>query len=229
MLNTLLWYLACFGDYMLNLQGAERLDLVASLGTLYCVHLTVRRNIWCWPVGMIASVFAWELFNTAKLYADRDLQVYFIAMSLYGWYNWRNGGAEPDTLPVSRTPARWWPLIIGGVALVTLLIAIPRLLHTDARIPIVDTLPNVLSLVAQVLLTRKYLEAWILWIIVDIMLVGVYASQGLWYMMGTYTILLAMATQGLLAWRAELARQEGVDAPTGKDASPVAADAPDSA
>ncbi|HSI83258.1 MAG: nicotinamide riboside transporter PnuC [Candidatus Methylacidiphilales bacterium] len=192
---------------LLTMSENGMLELIASITSLYCVYLTVQRNIWCWPVGMIASVFCWITFHEAKLYADADLQIYFIAMSVYGWYHWQYGGVAIDDLPVTSTPRWMWAWILSGTTVVVLAIAVPRALYTDAKIPYIDTWPNVLSVVAQWMLSRKYIENWILWIVVDVILIVIYMWQDLRFLAFTYAIFLCLATKGLLDWRRTMVAQ----------------------
>ena len=78
------------------------IEAIASLFGLLCVWLTVRQNIWCWPVGLVmVSLYIW-IFYQAKLYSDMGLQVVYVALQIYGWMHWLRGGPRDSTLPITR-------------------------------------------------------------------------------------------------------------------------------
>ncbi|NUN49347.1 MAG: nicotinamide mononucleotide transporter, partial [Candidatus Brocadiae bacterium] len=71
---------------------------------------------------------------------------------------------------------------------------------TDAAFPYWDSLITVLSLAAQTALSRKWLDAWVLWIAVDAIAIPVYAARGLWFAAALYAVFLVMAVGGLGTW-----------------------------
>ena len=97
--------------------------LGVALG-LACVYLTVRENNWCWPTGIANNILFIVIFLEAKLYADTGLQVIYIVLGLYGWYEWLYGGKNQTPIPISLTPARTWALLAAiGVGSTLLLVA----------------------------------------------------------------------------------------------------------
>ncbi len=150
------------------------IEAVAVFFGLIAVWLNVKQNIWCWPAGLIQVSLYVFIFYHAKLYSDLILHVIYIFLQLYGWYHWRFGGIKHDRLKVSRLK----PLIIFSWMIVavigTLVWGYIMLNHTDAALPYPDAFTTVASLIAQFLMTRKNIESWILWVIVDIVAIGVY-------------------------------------------------------
>jgi len=184
------------------------------------VWLTVRENVWCWPIGIVNVVLSAIVFHQAKLYADMGLQVVYVALCLYGWYAWLHGGADRGALLVSRTPG----LAAGGLAAAGVVFAagLGAFLrgHTDAALPFWDASTASFSLVAQWMQTRKWIENWLVWIAVDAVYVGMYVVKGLFLMAGLYAVFLALAVAGLLAWRRSLARVS-VMSPAGAGPGPL--------
>lgn len=224
---------------------APLIEYAAALASLICVWLTVRQNVWCWPIGIIGTVlYTWVFFH-AKLYSDTGLQVIFTVLQFYGWWLWVRGGksskaARPDLAEVGseaelmgsaaaseyvaggqeaspasdatrnsslrvtrlRGPSflRWGALILVG----TVLLGRQMSAHTDAALPYVDAFQTVMSLAAQYLMGFKVLESWVLWILVDVVSVGMYWSKGLYVTMGLYAVFLWMAAMGWHAWYREL-------------------------
>lgn len=165
------------------------------------VFLSVRQNIWSWPTAIINVSLYFVVFYRARLYADMGLQVFYAAISIYGWYHWLFGGANRTRLKVSLTPRLWWPLLAllwlaGSYALGTLLSR-----HTDAAVPYVDSALTVGSLVAQWMMTRKYVENWLIWILLDVAYVMVFIDRGLILTAVLYAIYLVLASLGFIEWR----------------------------
>ncbi len=169
------------------------------------VWLTVRQNVWCWPVGLVnVSLFVVVFFH-ARLYGDMALQGVYVVLCLYGWYQWLHGGSGHGRLEVSRAPGRWG---IGlGVAGVAFAVGFGLFLkqRTDAALPFWDAGTTAFSLVAQWMTTRKWIENWLVWIAVDVVCVGKYLSQGLYLTAGLYATFLVLAVLGLVEWRRSLA------------------------
>jgi nicotinamide mononucleotide transporter len=177
------------------------IEAVASVCGLLCVWLTVRQNIWCWPVGLVmVTLYAW-IFYQARLYSDVLLQLIYIVLQFYGWAQWLRGGPRESPLPVTRLTgsslAIW--LAVGGVGTALLGGLMARL--TNAALPYWDAAITVLSLIAQYLLARKVLENWLFWITVDVLAIGVYAVKELYLTAVLYAVFLVLATWGWIAWR----------------------------
>jgi nicotinamide mononucleotide transporter len=169
------------------------------------VWLTVRENIWCWPVGLVNVSLFIIVFYQAKLYADMGLQVIYVALCLYGWHEWLHGGPGRGELSVSRAPT--WVLAAGGAGgtVFAALLGLFLRRHTDAALPFWDSSTTSFSLVAQWLQTRKWLENWVVWMAVDGVYVGIYIFKHLYLTAGLYAVFLALAVMGLAEWQKSLA------------------------
>lgn len=167
-----------------------------------CVWLAVRQNVWNFSVGIANNVFFFVLFIGAGLYADAWLQVVYLVLGALGWYWWLRGGHNHTALDVKPTPRWGWPAAIVLVAVGTWLIWAVLSTHTDSTVPWGDAATTALSLGAQVMLNRKWIGNWILWIIADVLYVALYAYKGLYLTAGLYLLFLAMCFAGLTQWRA---------------------------
>lgn len=184
------------------------------LGLVYIV-LSIRQNILTWPVGLVTSALYVYVFFVAKFYADMALQVYYVLVSLYGWYFWLKGNQNEDKeLEVSSTPRNVWMwLLFASVAFFVLIEFILKN-YTDSPIPVGDALTTALSLVATWMLARKYLEHWLVWIFVDFFSAILYAFKGLWPTVLLFLVYTGMAVWGYIKWKNELksVRLESVNA-----------------
>ena len=177
----------------------SRLELFAAVVGALSVFLSARQSLWAWPTAIVNVVSYAVVFFGAKLYADMGLQVVYAVLSCYGWYEWRFGGAERTPLPVTRTPARRWPLLVVIAAACTLLVGGGLARWTDASIPYMDAALTAVSLVAQWMMTRKLLENWLVWIAVDLVYVPVFISRGLHVTAALYAVFLGLAIAGWIA------------------------------
>lgn len=179
----------------------DAFELAAAVVGAISVYLSVRESVWSWPTG-IANVlmYVW-VFLCARLYADMGLQVVYAAISVYGWWHWLHGGADRSVLPVTRMPRRW----LLPVALLTAASAgaLGAFLHrtTDAALPYLDASLTATSLAAQWMLSRKYLENWVVWIAADVVYVGMFIYKRLWCTSALYAVFLVLAVAGWRQWR----------------------------
>ena len=185
--------------------GMGTLEWVAVAFGIVSVYLSVREKIWSWPTAVVnVSLYIYIFFN-ARLYADMGLQVYFLGISFYGWWNWLYGGANHSELHVSRiTPRNAALLAAVGVAAAA---GLSHFLatHTDAAVPWADSTLTVASLIAQYLMTRKVLENWAIWVAVDVGSIAMYIYKGLYPTVFLYSVFLVLATMGWFEWRRSLA------------------------
>jgi nicotinamide mononucleotide transporter len=185
---------------------AEAVGVV--FGVAYVV-LAIREDPWCWPAGMVSVLTYAAVFGHARLYGAAGLQVVYLAFSIYGWHAWRHGGARGGRLVVSRVPARWaWGLAAGSSA-GALGLGLLFARFTDDALPFLDGGTTAVSLAAQWMATRKWLESWLVWIAVDAVYVAMYASRRLHGTAALYLLFLAMAVLGYREWRCSAARQAG--------------------
>ena len=177
------------------------IEWIAVAITLLAVYLTTREIVWCWPIGMVSVVlYAWVFFR-AKLYADMGLQALYFALAAYGWWAWRHGGRHHDELTVSRTSARQRVALFLIGATVGLTLGRVLSLLTDASLPFMDSMLTSFSIVGQWMQARKLLEAWIVWLAVDVFYVGMFLYKGLYPTTALYALFLYLAALGFLRWR----------------------------
>ncbi len=192
---------AAFAHYW---QATTALELVAAATGFACVWLAARESIWNFPVAIVSCLLYVLVYFGAKLYADCGLQGLFILLSGYGWYQWLYGGDNAAELGVTHATGREWGLGAAFAALFTLGFGYYLRHHTDATFPYVDSFITAGSIVAQYLLTRKRLENWLLWLLVDVIYVPMLWYKQLYTTSLLYFLYLALAAYGYWQWRREL-------------------------
>ena len=176
-------------------------EIIGTITGFACVFLTVRAHILCWPIGILSCIAFAKLFFDIKLYADAILQLFFIATSVWGWWGWLHGGEKRSELPISRMTLRETVTQFGITLAAILTVGWMFKSYTDAHLPFWDSTISGLSVTAQILLVRKKIENWILWIVVDVLSIGVYWYKQVYLTSILYAVFLVLATQGLLEWR----------------------------
>ena len=194
-------------DQLVGLAVANRWEVLAVIFGIVSVYLSTRENIWSWPTALINVALYFVVFFEAKLYADMGLQVVYFVLSLYGWYEWLYGGENRTELHVSRTSRTLGVrLVVIGVACAALLgTMLAR--FTDAALPYVDSATTSTSLVAQWMMTRKILENWAVWAVVDVVYVGMFVFKRLYLTAGLYSVFFVLAVMGYIQWKRSLAER----------------------
>jgi nicotinamide mononucleotide transporter len=180
------------------------IEWVAAAITLVSVYLSTRQHIWSWPTAIVGVAIYLYIFWLTKLYADVGLQVFFIVVSFYGWYEWLYGGKGKTELTVSRASLKTHAVstaitICGAVILGTFLRH-----STDAALPYADSTLAAFSVLAQWQMARKYLENWFIWIAVDVFYIGMYSFKHLYVTAGLYAVFIGVCVMGLIEWKQSL-------------------------
>jgi nicotinamide mononucleotide transporter len=188
-------------DFIRGMFGNNPVEWTAVVFGIVSVYLSVREKVWSWPTAIVnVSLYVYIFFH-AKLYADMGLQVFYILISFYGWWNWLYGGENRTELHVTRLPRRMAVILpfvgVAGAA------ALGTLLHrtTDAALPYVDSTLTVASLIAQYLMTRKVLENWAIWVVADVAYVAMYINKELYPTAFLYSVFLVLAAMGWVQWK----------------------------
>ncbi len=165
----------------------------------------IHEKLWAWPLAITSSLLYFALFWRSKLYGDAALQILFIMLALWGWWQWWYGKqADGAALPVNTLTQRNMLKMIAACALLWPITGLFLKFFTDTDVPWWDAFPTAVSLVAQFLLARKYLENWLAWTAVNTVSIGLFAYKGLWLTVILYMLFIAMSVVGWQAWRQRL-------------------------
>jgi nicotinamide mononucleotide transporter len=185
----------------------QPLEIAGTILGLLNLWLTIRQNIWCWPVGIACVICFGVVFFEARLYSDVLLQVVYVVMQLYGWWFWIAKGhiGAHSTFAINSLDllqlARWGAVVIIG----WLVLGTGMANFTKADLPYVDALPTSMSMVAAWLQARKILQSWLFFILGNLLFIGLYAMKGLHVTIVLYVVSTALAVFGYLNW-AKMAR-----------------------
>lgn len=186
---------------------ASWLELTAAIAGLLCVYLAAINNIWNWPIAIISTVITIYLMATKALYADMLQYSYLTIINIYGWYVWSQKRGQEDKRPVARISHRqiWWT--IAAVVCITpalgftLITFAAKLRYQPPAYPYLDSFCTVVSLSAQVLMARKILENWLIWVFVDVIYVYIYINKDLQAFAAMFAVYIVIAMFGYFDWR----------------------------
>lgn len=190
-------------DWKLTLQ-----IIGVALGLLY-LYFEYKANIWLWVIGLIMPIVHGTLYFRQGLYADFSMELYYILAGIYGLIAWRRGDKKSKSeLKISYTPRVAWVAIVGVYVLLHATIYMLLVTFTDSNVPFWDSLTTSLSVVAYWLLSRKYVEQWLVWLAVDVITVGLYIYKDIPLTAGLYALYSALAIAGYMRWRRVIESQK---------------------
>ena len=195
---------------------AEAAGFALAVVMVWC---SIRELHWSWPLAIASSALYFFVFRDSQLYGEASLQVVFALLALWGWWQWlRPVAVSPSSevppaaaspAPTSALPirtlsrrARWQCLFIS--LLLWPMLALFLMHFTDTDVPWWDGLVTALSLVGQYLLGRKYLENWLVWLLVNTLSMGLFAYKDLWLTVVLYAIFTAMSVIGWRTWHKQI-------------------------
>lgn len=186
------------------------IELFGTIAGIVYLFLEIKQKIWLWPFGILTSALYIFVFFQSKFYADMGLQVYYLAISIYGWWHWVYGGKklEGDELPVSRISLGLVTvLVLVSLGLFLVLVYILKN-FTDSPVPIGDAFTTALSITATWMLARKILEMWWVWIVVNTVSLALYIYKGLYPTSVLFVLYVTMSFVGYVLWRRSYLKQK---------------------
>ena len=186
------------------------LELFGTLSGFLYIFLEIRGKVWLWPVGILTSALYIVVFYNAKFYADMSLQWYYLGISIYGWAHWLKGGLEKgkNTLPISNTPTKLIPILVIVTSAIFIAMGYILMAYTDSTIPWWDAFTTSLSITATWMLTRKQIEQWYIWIIVNLTSLGLYIYKDLHITVALFTAYFILSIIGLRQWQQQQKNQK---------------------
>lgn len=165
-----------------------------------CVLLAALRNVANYPIGIANNIVLFTVFLGAGLYAAAALQVVYLGFGLHGWWRWTHG-VEKSKVFIARAPHHAWPWLAVAAVIGTALLAWGLTVFTDSTLAVADAATTAVSLCAQYMLNRKWIENWFVWIAVDIAFVVLSLVAGLWIIAALYVLFIGLCVFGYRSWQ----------------------------
>jgi nicotinamide mononucleotide transporter len=185
------------------------LDLLTALTGLLYIYLEYKAHIALWIVGIIMPAMSIVLYWEHGLYADFGMSIYYTLAAIYGYLVWRfgkkRGQKVEGDMPVTHFKAR---LVLPSVVVwlvAWVLVYWILVTFTNSNVPITDSFVNSLSFIGLWALARKYLEQWLIWIVVDAVSAALYVYKGIPFMASLYALYVVIAVFGYRKWRRMMA------------------------
>ena len=209
---------------MTDFLYAHWLDMLTTALGLAYILLEYKASIWLWAVGFVMQSLGIVLYFQKGLYADCGMEFYYLAMTIYGYFHWikkkktltqpipanersDNSKEEGDSTTllhkdgqegkaITHFPRRL--AIIWGIATLIIWGALYLFLAycTDSRVPAADSFTTALSFVGIWALARKYLEQWVIWIVVDVVTCALYFYKDIPFKASLYALYVIIAILG---------------------------------
>lgn len=176
------------------------LEIIAVIISVIGVTLTVKRNMWCWWFNFAAFVLYAYLFYEFKLYGETILQFFFIVVNFYGFYHWFKGKQQDHEIRIEPIDQKTVIFQMLLAALGGLIFGLTLKHFTDAAVPMLDSQLAAFSLLATYWTSRKHIATWVLWIVVDIVYVGMFIYKDLFLTAGLYAAFVGLAAFGWWQW-----------------------------
>lgn len=187
----------------------DYIEIIGAFVGLFYLYLEYRASIYLWVAGIVMPSIYIFVFYGAGLYADMGISIYYLLAALYGWIVWMKGSEGKKERQVGRTPVRYvLPLCLVFAGLFAG-IAFLLLRFTDSTVPYEDAFINALSIIAMWMLAYKYLEQWLVWIVVDVACCVLYAYKGLYPTTVLYGLYAVIAVFGYLKWKRMMLNTNG--------------------
>ena len=183
------------------------LETLAMLLAIAYLLLAMRENSLCWYCAFVSTALYVWIFGDVNLYMESALNVYYMAMALYGWYQWQRGGDEGRGVAIGRWSLRQHLATFGAVLIASAISGYSLSAYTDSRLPYLDSLTTWASVATTLMVARKVLENWLYWLVINSVSIYLYIDRELYQTAGLFVLYLVLSVLGYRRWR-EVYRQQ---------------------
>ena len=181
------------------LAAASVAEMAGVAFAIAYLLLVIRQNILCWAAALASVLIYLLIFFNAQLYMESVLQIFYAAMAVYGWNQWKYGGVDHQGLRIVTWRLRHHGIAIGGILGFTVVFGW-ALSATDAAFPYLDSFTTVAAIVTTFMVARKVLENWAYWLVIDGLSIYLYISRELYLTAGLFVLYLVMIVIGFRCW-----------------------------
>ena len=180
------------------------IELFAVACGLLSVWFMKKEHILVYPFGIVNVLIYVYICYAARLYAYAGINVFYAAMSIYGWYNWTRKGPGEESLRITRLSGFQLAIYLAAIGIFFLILRFLLVTFTDSEVPTWDAVTTAIYIIGMWLLAKKKIENWIAWITGDVISVGLFAWQGLYFSSFQFLVFTIIAVFGFLEWRKKL-------------------------
>lgn len=188
------------------------LETVAVALSIAYLILAMKENSLCWYCAFVSTAIYVVIFGDVSLYMESALNGYYMAMAIYGWYQWQRGGSANQGVALSIWSTRQHFMAIGLILLSTVISGYLLTVTTEARLPYIDSFTTWASVVTTVMVARKVLENWLYWIVINSVSIFLYIDRELYQTAAMFVVYLVLAIIGYFTWRKNYLEQDSYTA-----------------
>ena len=183
-----------------------------AIGLIY-LWLEYKASIYLWIASIVMPAIYLFVYYDAGLYADTALNIYYLVIAIYGWIAWKynisfsSKKTQKKELKISHVAPRQWIALILLYAVSQIVTSTLLINFTESDVPWLNGLTTALSIVGMWMLARKYIEQWIVWLVVDILSAGLYIYKGLYPTAALYLLYTVIAVFGYMKWKKLMTKQ----------------------
>lgn len=196
---------------MIDLTLMQAWEVLAVVLAVAYLVLAIRQNIWCWAAAAVSTVLYLFIMYQSRLYMESALQLFYLAMAVYGWYSWghpaQGEGGGAGALKVTTWPLRRHLFAIASVLVLVYVSGDLLARYSDAALPHLDSFTTWGAIVATFMVARKILENWLYWFVIDAVSIGLYLNRDLFFTAALFGAYLVMIVIGYRSWRASMREQ----------------------
>jgi nicotinamide mononucleotide transporter len=181
-------------------QAMSGWELVAVALALGYLLLAVKERIECWYLAFVSTAIYIFLFWDVNLLMESALQIYYLAMAVFGWWQWRNQSEQKEQLLIHRWSLNQHLMAFGGIAVLTLVSGYMVDNHTSAALPYLDSFTTWGAVITTYMVTRKVLENWLYWIVIDGVSIFLYVDRGLYLTAMLFVLYVIIVVIGFMKW-----------------------------
>jgi len=182
-------------------QGTSNLELISVIFGLLYVVLAARENILCWPAALIGTATGIVVFWDVSLLMESALNVYYLVMAIFGWWQWQRGGAAHSELTISAWGVNKHLIAALIILVLTSISGFFLEQNTQAALPYVDSFTTWAAVITTWMVTRKILENWLYWIVIDVISVWLFLQKELYLYALLFVLYTIIACFGYVNWR----------------------------
>ena len=208
MLASEIWH-----TFYLNILATTWQEWVSFVFQIASVWFARKNNVLVYPTGIIGVVLAAYVYyfvSTPPLYADTILNIYYFAMSIYGWYFWTRKKSNEVSYPISWSNTFEIKIGLGLFLFFSVIIYLMLIKLTDSNTPILDTLVSSTAITAMLWMAKRKMENWIAWIVSNLIAIPLNFYKGFMLFTLMYVLFLWLAVLGYKAWKIELESKKSV-------------------
>ena len=185
------------------------LETVAVVFSIAYLLFALKENSLCWYCAFVSTAIYTWIFGDVRLYMESLLNAYYLVMAVYGWYQWRKGGASHQGIQITCWGIQQHARAIVAVVLISVISGYLLTENTEARLPYLDSFTTWGAVLTAWMVARKILENWLYWVVIDAASIYLYLDRELYQTATLFILYVILAVVGYISWRKKYFKQQG--------------------